>query len=137
MDTQSPLTAVERERLGNVVKHIRKAFDAIGQAVDEYEKEHGLEVHGSRELVFEIVRSGKYDEEEKVEKLAGIMKSYMLVCGMDDLRNEIRYILGHFEGFLNDGRFAGSDVKRFRMEFYELLSSVLITEPEWFGSRMR
>lgn len=128
--TNSILNKSEQENLRSATDHIKTAFEIVIQMIDEYERQHGLTGQSQRTKIFRIARSKKETNVKKIEKISAIMKSYVTICGLDDLRNEIMYLRENMERFARDGRFQTGDFKRFREEFYEVLSEIFIADIE-------
>ena len=123
-------TSAEYDLLRAAFNHIRCAFDLIESTIREYETEHGISDPRQHHRILEIARSTDGTAEQKAERIAEIMRSFNLLCRMDDIRNETMYLRDHFDEFLQSGVFRPSEIKTIRDEFYEILSALLVVDTE-------
>lgn len=130
---ESPLTPVEQKRLRDAFDHLRRAFELLEQTVKDYETEHEIEGPSQRQRIFEIVRSNNYTADQKVERIAEIMRSYNFLCQLDDLRTETMYLSEHFTKFVESGIFQPSDTMKIRSGFYEILSALFVADMDLGG----
>ncbi len=126
----STLTATERKRFRAVGTLIRQAREQLERAVKEYEKGHDLADVLQYRRIVEIARSEDANDEQRVEKIAEIMRSFNLLCQLDDVRDETQALLEHFATFMESGVFRPSDMPRIRNEFYETLSALMVVDQE-------
>ena len=81
--------------------------------------------------IVEIARSEDANDEQKVEKIAELMRSFNLLCQLDDVRDETQSLLENFATFMMEsGVFRPSDMPRIRNEFYETFAALMVVDEE-------
>lgn len=60
-----------------------------------------------------------------------LLRCAVVLCQIDDLRNETMHLSENFSEFVRSGVFQPSDMQKIRQEFYKVLSALLITDTEW------
>lgn len=127
---ESPLSSKDRTRIEKAVEHIHQALEILEQTVKDYEKEHEITEPLQHRRILEIVHTNEFTAEQKLEKIAKIIRSFNFICRMDDLRNETAYLSEQFAEFIRSGVFRESDMKKIRDDFYEIFSALLLVDLE-------
>ncbi len=126
----SPLTKAEQKQFRAVGALIQQACEQLEQVVKEYEKGHDLADVLQYRRILEIARLPENSAEQKVKKIAEIMRSFNLLCQLDDVQGETRSLLENFEAFIKSGVFRPSDMKSIRNEFYETVAALMVVDQE-------
>ncbi len=80
--------------------------------------------------ILEIARLEDIHDEQKVEKIAELMRSFNLLCQLDDVRDETQALSENFATFMASGVFRPSDMPRIRNEFYETFAALMVVDQE-------
>ena len=117
--------------LNDVVLHISLALDALDRLIASQESRTATDQRILRRMVRRLCRPHRLPPEQRVKKIAGLMRRFTFLCRLDDQRNELQSLRDDFVTLESGQRVPASDLPHWRREFYTDMAAMMILDREF------
>ena len=114
-------------------RNISRALDALDRLIAAQEARTATDQRILRRMVHRLCCPNRLPPEQRVKKIAGLMRRFTFLCRLDDQRNELQSLRDDFVTLESGQRVPASEIPHWRREFYTDIAAMMILDQQLFA----